>query len=770
MLTSINLENWRSHESTTLEFRKGTNLLVGIMGSGKSSVLDAISFALFGTFPALEHRKLSFGEIMRHERDFARVKLRLEWKGEKYEVMREIKKTKNKIASDAELRKGSEGKLVEKGQTAVTRYVEHILQIDYDLFSRAIYSEQNNIDHFLTLDPAKRKVEMDELLGLIRFEAARSNAVTLINKTRNFRLALEARFSRDKLEEIRVKEKEAAGKCARYEQKRKSLSGALEKTRALCCTADSMFLELKAKKKKMDAHRQDMARAKGAIEQLKEELSGKDWEKISERFVDDARKKKADAEKALATEKKAFEGFEAGQNLLSKEAGALESRLETAANAKSELENAEKELGRLLAGKKPEEAAAEMHGAECEALKQAALCQSLSSEIKKLEEASRNLSPDLSKCPLCRTGLTREGIVHVLAEYKDEIKRKKSEMEAALLLKEEKSAYCAQLGKKMRAAETIVQRQRLLGENAAQYREISKSLALLRVQLSKTQEALDAERQRVEKSADAYQQAAAECREAEELLLRKNKLVQMETLLGKCESELAALGFSEVEFENARKEVEEKRLELERLSSQADAMVSQLKSEAELLALVSSERAEMEALEKEIGALLKLEEELSIYKNALLETQSGLRREVIEAINTTMSSIWPIVYPYEDYKGLRLAADGKGYEFEIYDSMWRSAELVSGGERACLALTFRISLATVLTPNMSMLVLDEPTHNLDKEAVTVLAHVLQNNLPELIEQSFVITHEEGLMGSEFAGAYKMSRDKDANAPTSIEEI
>ncbi|MBU0586228.1 AAA family ATPase, partial [Candidatus Micrarchaeota archaeon] len=37
MLTSISLENWRSHLNTNLNFKKGTNLIIGIMGSGKSS-------------------------------------------------------------------------------------------------------------------------------------------------------------------------------------------------------------------------------------------------------------------------------------------------------------------------------------------------------------------------------------------------------------------------------------------------------------------------------------------------------------------------------------------------------------------------------------------------------------------------------------------------------------------------------------------------------------------------------------------------------------
>ena len=199
-------------------------------------------------------------------------------------------------------------------------------------------------------------------------------------------------------------------------------------------------------------------------------------------------------------------------------------------------------------------------------------------------------------------------------------------------------------------------------------------------------------------------------------------------------------------------------------------MNAQLRDAREFLGLAASERSEMEAIEKEASRLLKLEEELAIYRNALLETQAALRQEVIEAINSAMNGIWQLVYPYRDYRGLRLAADEKGYAFEIYDSEWRPAELASGGERASIALAFRIALASVLTPNMSLLVLDEPTHNLDKEAVAVLAHALQDNLPELVEQSFIITHDEGLMGSEFASTYRLGRDKGASSGTIVEEV
>jgi len=44
----VQLENIRSHVKSTVPFAKGFNCLVGGLGCGKSSILYAIDFALFG--------------------------------------------------------------------------------------------------------------------------------------------------------------------------------------------------------------------------------------------------------------------------------------------------------------------------------------------------------------------------------------------------------------------------------------------------------------------------------------------------------------------------------------------------------------------------------------------------------------------------------------------------------------------------------------------------------------------------------------------------
>ena len=64
MIKRVELENWKSHGNSEFEFGKGTNVLVGSLGSGKSGVMDAICYSLFGTFPALNNKRVTIDEVI----------------------------------------------------------------------------------------------------------------------------------------------------------------------------------------------------------------------------------------------------------------------------------------------------------------------------------------------------------------------------------------------------------------------------------------------------------------------------------------------------------------------------------------------------------------------------------------------------------------------------------------------------------------------------------------------------------------------------------
>ena len=48
MITSVELGDFLAHADTKLDFDNGVTVFVGHNGAGKSSIIDAITFALFG--------------------------------------------------------------------------------------------------------------------------------------------------------------------------------------------------------------------------------------------------------------------------------------------------------------------------------------------------------------------------------------------------------------------------------------------------------------------------------------------------------------------------------------------------------------------------------------------------------------------------------------------------------------------------------------------------------------------------------------------------
>jgi exonuclease SbcC len=85
MITSIELGDFLSHSETKLDFENGVTVFVGHNGAGKSSIIDGITFALFGK----HSRKSSKGLIKRGAtQGFSKVEFTIN--GKQYQAVRKI--------------------------------------------------------------------------------------------------------------------------------------------------------------------------------------------------------------------------------------------------------------------------------------------------------------------------------------------------------------------------------------------------------------------------------------------------------------------------------------------------------------------------------------------------------------------------------------------------------------------------------------------------------------------------------------------------------
>ncbi|MEW6748988.1 MAG: SMC family ATPase [Candidatus Micrarchaeota archaeon] len=765
MIRSIRLVNWRSHQDSRLEFSKGTNLLVGIMGAGKSSILEGISFALYGTFPALERRKLKLENIVRLNEPQAKAVLVFDWDGSSYRIERAIERDKKGASSSAELYK--DNAMLEHGPSAVTKHIEAITGVDYDLFTRAIYSEQNNIDYFLNLDPRRRKEEIDALLGLDRFETARASVISVIHRLKSRRQGLEGQFSRERLSSLEGDEKIRNSKLETTKTELAKAAAAYDKHRQDVQRLQKEFEGLRQKKEQAESLAKEDIRLTAQHSSLAKELEGK--------TVDEAALETLNAElKALDIKRtglrQKLKRIEETIASLSKESGMLDAKAKSIAEAKSRLESAREERIRLLAGKTSDQLESLQKEAEKSILSLESERKSLEREIAERTESLRKLKPGLSECPLCLSKLTEDGLAHVKKEQVAHITEAKARSEElpALLAEQKKRAESSQSA--IRKLSLLSERIQALEKESKEVPALAERKMAVEGELSARQKERIACQSDQERLSENMESTRAKATELKSLLIKKSEAAKLQERLQQIKQSLAQLSFDEKSYESSRSATEQARLESERASAAKSALEKELQLTTEMLLQLRKELGALRSMEKEISALASLDEQLSLYKNALLETQTSLRLTLADAINTAMNEIWGMFYPYKNYAALKLGVTEKDYLFEVDDgSGWHPLETIaSGGERACAALALRISLAMVLTPKLGWLILDEPTHNLDTEAVELLSSALQTRVPEVVKQIFVITHEERFIGSDFASSYRLKRDKESNGQTIVE--
>ena len=170
----VQLENIRSHIKSTVPFTRGFNCLVGGMGCGKSSVMYAIDFVLFGG-PIGR----SFEYLLREGADKGKVTMQFTHNGSTYKLTRGLKRKGKSINQDfEELKLYEDEKLVASMKTdAIAEQFKAITGLDKDLYREIVWFRQEHLKELLDTAPRDRQRRLDELFGLSDYETAWSNIV-----------------------------------------------------------------------------------------------------------------------------------------------------------------------------------------------------------------------------------------------------------------------------------------------------------------------------------------------------------------------------------------------------------------------------------------------------------------------------------------------------------------------------------------------------------------------------------------------------------------
>jgi exonuclease SbcC len=755
MISRIKLQNWKTHENTELKFSEGVNALVGVMGSGKSSIVDAICFALFGTFPALQQRRIKLDNvIMRYpsKKSNSFVELELNREGKVYTIIRKIELNKGTVFSEIK----EDGVVLESPNTQrVTDIVEKILKIDHDLFSQIIYAEQNRLDFLLQIPRGQRMKRVDELLKINKFEKARENTTTLINKLKQKKIVK----SEDALrleEQLKGIDKDKIKKeIQEIQEQQKNIENDVELLEKESKNLKKVVDELKSKQDEYEGLNNKKVSLKGKIEQLNQELKEFDLDKIKEYELEFVEKQVGILSKALLAQNQ----FERKYIELEQQNKSLRGQTDSIQNKISELK------GKRVMFKGMEELEKKLEDKEKEKNNISGEIINFENKLKEEERLLKDLEKAKSKCPTCDSPLTENKQKNLLKKKNTNLNNLKGKFEKGKnkeirinkeldILREEHR----NLLKYAEVEENIREYKKEQNELLSNLNKITKEIGEIKEKYSEDKkEKIEGEIKRFDRIKDALRH-----------VLHKE---EFEKNIRAIEEKLASIGFKTEDLEQNQSKLNDILRKIDVQKEKKNSLGALFKEKKERQDNIEKQAGLLEEYKKESKKLEWVDQELNKFRLILEQTQASLREQFIGSINQTMSSIWETLYPYEDYIDIRLFIDGDYIlQLQSIDGSWINVEgTVSGGERTTAVLTLRLALALILAPNIKWLVLDEPTHNLDRKTVEELAETFRTKINDLIEQVFIISHDENLESAVTGKLYKLERGENKKEATKIIE-
>ena len=143
--------------------------LTGPTGSGKTTILDGICFALFGSVP--RHGGRDVAPIITQGLNEAAVALEFLVGDQKHTVARLVRKNpKGKTANTDEATLERDGQVLATGADAVTNEVKKLLGLDFEQFTTCVLLPQGDFQRFLHDKPADRQNLLSALLDLGIYE------------------------------------------------------------------------------------------------------------------------------------------------------------------------------------------------------------------------------------------------------------------------------------------------------------------------------------------------------------------------------------------------------------------------------------------------------------------------------------------------------------------------------------------------------------------------------------------------------------------------
>jgi len=161
MIEELRLKNFEGFKDEKITLTRGLNLITGRNSVGKTTILDAVVYTLYGNVPSVENRLL-----VRREKGVRDMETYLRFRspvnGSKVEIMRFAELRRNRFTTK-EVRLIIDGVEVQvEGLEDLRRRITKLIGIGYRAFNWIIYSRQGRLNEIL--EP--RREDMDAILQI----------------------------------------------------------------------------------------------------------------------------------------------------------------------------------------------------------------------------------------------------------------------------------------------------------------------------------------------------------------------------------------------------------------------------------------------------------------------------------------------------------------------------------------------------------------------------------------------------------------------------
>jgi exonuclease SbcC len=162
-LNRVHLLNFRQHADTAIDFGTGITGIIGPNGSGKTTILEAIGWALYGK-PATRGKRETIRFTRAPERAPVRVELDFDLAGHRYRVVRELTRAEVFLDGDTSA--------IATSTNGVTELLQRRLGMSRTEFFNTYFTGQKQLSIMASMGPVERAQFLSRVLGYEKLRAA----------------------------------------------------------------------------------------------------------------------------------------------------------------------------------------------------------------------------------------------------------------------------------------------------------------------------------------------------------------------------------------------------------------------------------------------------------------------------------------------------------------------------------------------------------------------------------------------------------------------